>query len=133
MLYPRSHPAPMETCGCVADVDRVSGKLTLWSTTQAPHAHRTVYALVAGLPEHKIRIIAPDIGASRRARNFAEDLDLPLADFARLATWVDASGVYYGSYWGRIHIEHKNHPNFRPVPTFEEALSTVCPTPDDKR
>ncbi|MCP5028139.1 MAG: carbon-monoxide dehydrogenase large subunit, partial [Actinomycetia bacterium] len=29
---------------------------------QAPHAHRTVYALVAGLPEHKIRIIAPDIG-----------------------------------------------------------------------
>jgi carbon-monoxide dehydrogenase large subunit len=62
IVYPRVHPAPMETCGCVADVDRVSGKLTLWSTTQAPHAHRTVYALVAGLPEHKIRVIAPDIG-----------------------------------------------------------------------
>ena len=62
IVYPRVHPAPMETCGCVADVERVSGKLTLWSTTQAPHAHRTVYALVAGLPEHKIRVIAPDIG-----------------------------------------------------------------------
>jgi carbon-monoxide dehydrogenase large subunit len=62
IVYPRVHPAPMETCGCVADVDRVSGKLTLYSTTQAPHAHRTVYALVAGLPEHKIRVIAPDIG-----------------------------------------------------------------------
>jgi aerobic carbon-monoxide dehydrogenase large subunit len=62
IVYPRVHPAPMETCGAVADVDRVSGKLTLWATTQAPHAHRTVYALVAGLPEHKIRIIAPDIG-----------------------------------------------------------------------
>jgi aerobic carbon-monoxide dehydrogenase large subunit len=62
IIYPRVHPAPMETCGCVADVERVSGKLTLWCTTQAPHAHRTVYALVAGLPEHKIRIIAPDIG-----------------------------------------------------------------------
>ncbi len=62
IVYPRVHPAPMETCGCVADLDPVSGKLTLWSTTQAPHAHRTVYALVAGLPEHKIRIIAPDIG-----------------------------------------------------------------------
>ena len=62
IVYPRVHPAPMETCGCVADVERVSGKLTLWCTTQAPHAHRTVYALVAGLPEHKIRIIAPDIG-----------------------------------------------------------------------
>lgn len=62
IIYPRVHPAPMETCGAVADVERVSGKLTLWCTTQAPHAHRTVYALVAGLPEHKIRVIAPDIG-----------------------------------------------------------------------
>jgi carbon-monoxide dehydrogenase large subunit len=62
MLYPRSHPAPMETCGAIADMDKVTGKLTLWCTTQAPHAHRTVYALVAGLPEHKIRVISPDIG-----------------------------------------------------------------------
>lgn len=62
IVYPRVHPAPMETCGCVADMERVSGKLTLWSTTQAPHAHRTVYAMVAGLPEHKIRVISPDIG-----------------------------------------------------------------------
>ena len=59
MLYPRSHPAPLETCGTVADMDKISGKLTVWSTTQAPHAHRTIYALVAGLPEHKIRIISP--------------------------------------------------------------------------
>jgi len=62
IVYPRVHPAPMETCGAVADVDSISGKLTLYCTTQAPHAHRTVYALVAGLPEHKIRIVAPDIG-----------------------------------------------------------------------
>lgn len=62
MLYPRVHPAPMETCGAVANMDPVSGKLTIWSTTQAPHAHRTLYALVAGLPEHKLRVISPDIG-----------------------------------------------------------------------
>jgi carbon-monoxide dehydrogenase large subunit len=62
ILYPRSHPAPLETCGTVADFDKVTGKLTVWSTTQAPHAHRTLYALVAGIPEHKIRIISPDIG-----------------------------------------------------------------------
>lgn len=62
VLYPRVHPAPLETCGAVADMDPVTGKLTVWLTTQAPHAHRTVYAMVAGLPEHKIRIIAPDIG-----------------------------------------------------------------------
>jgi carbon-monoxide dehydrogenase large subunit len=62
LLYPRVHPAPLETCGTVASVDRVSGKLTVFGTTQAPHAHRVLYAMVAGIPEHKIQIIAPDIG-----------------------------------------------------------------------
>ena len=62
ILYPRVHPAPMETCGSVAHMDPVTGKLKLWTTTQAPHAHRTVYALVAGLPEQNIQVISPDIG-----------------------------------------------------------------------
>ncbi len=62
ILYPRSHPAPLETCGSIADFNKVTGQLNVWTTTQAPHAHRTVYALVAGLPEHKIRIVSPDIG-----------------------------------------------------------------------
>jgi carbon-monoxide dehydrogenase large subunit len=62
LVYPRVHPAPMETCGAVADFDPVEGKLRLWSTTQAPHAHRTLYAIVAGIPEHKIQVISPDIG-----------------------------------------------------------------------
>jgi carbon-monoxide dehydrogenase large subunit len=62
IVYPRVHPAPMETCGAVADYEGIDGKLTLYTTTQAPHAHRTLYAIVAGLPEHKIRIIAGDIG-----------------------------------------------------------------------
>lgn len=62
LLYPRSHPAPLETCGCVADYNQVTGHLDMWCNTQAPHAHRTLYALVAGLPEHKIRVISPDIG-----------------------------------------------------------------------
>jgi aerobic carbon-monoxide dehydrogenase large subunit len=62
MLYPRVHPAPLETCGTIAEMDKISGKLTVWSTSQAPHAHRTLYSLVTGLPEHKIRIISPDVG-----------------------------------------------------------------------
>src|SRR6266851_4630900 len=62
MLYPRVHPAPLETCGAVADMDQISGRLTIWSTSQAPHAHRTLYALITGLPEHKIRVVSPDVG-----------------------------------------------------------------------
>jgi aerobic carbon-monoxide dehydrogenase large subunit len=65
IYLPRIHVASIETCGCVAHFDKIDGKLTVWMTTQAPHAIRTVFALVAGhvgLAEHKIRIISPDIG-----------------------------------------------------------------------
>jgi carbon-monoxide dehydrogenase large subunit len=60
--YPRCHPSPLECCGCVADVNPATGKATIYMTSQAPHAHRTVFALVAGLPEQNIQIISPDIG-----------------------------------------------------------------------
>src|ERR687888_1075357 len=60
--YPRCHPAPLECCGCVADVNPATGKATIYMTSQAPHAHRTLFAIVAGLPEHQIRIVSPDIG-----------------------------------------------------------------------
>src|ERR1700759_1301214 len=36
--------------------------MQIYKTSQAPHAHRTVFALVSGLPEHMIQIISPDIG-----------------------------------------------------------------------
>src|SRR5512134_2794458 len=65
IYIPRIHVASIETCGCVADFDRAQGKLTVYMTTQAPHAIRTVFALVAGhvgLSEEKIRIVSPDIG-----------------------------------------------------------------------
>ena len=62
ITYQRVHPAPLETCGCVASMDPVSGQLTVYGTFQAPHVVRTVVSMIAGLPEHKIRIIAPDIG-----------------------------------------------------------------------
>jgi len=60
--YPRSHPAPLETCGVIADVNSVTGQATIHLTSQAPHVHRTLFAMVAGLPEQDIRIISPDLG-----------------------------------------------------------------------
>ena len=62
MVYQRCHPAPLECCACVADWDTVDEKMTLHLTSQAPHAHRTLFAMVSGLPEHKIRVISPDVG-----------------------------------------------------------------------
>ncbi|MFN8479968.1 MAG: aerobic carbon-monoxide dehydrogenase large subunit [Kouleothrix sp.] len=62
MHIPRIHVASIETCGMVADFNKVTGKLRIYMTSQAPHAHRTVFALVSGIPEQKIQIISPDIG-----------------------------------------------------------------------
>ena len=65
LYIPRIHVASIETCGCVASYDKANEKLTVYMTTQAPHAVRTVVALVAGhvgLSEERIRIISPDIG-----------------------------------------------------------------------
>jgi carbon-monoxide dehydrogenase large subunit len=62
IVYPRVHPCPLETCQCVASFDKIKGELTLWGTFQAPHVIRTVGALISKIPEHKIHVIAPDIG-----------------------------------------------------------------------
>lgn len=58
----RTHPSPLETCQSLASMDKVKGELTLWGTFQAPHVVRTVVSMISGLPEHKIHVIAPDIG-----------------------------------------------------------------------
>jgi len=65
LYIPRIHVASIETCGCVADFRKADAHLTVYMTTQAPHAIRTVFALVAGhvgLSEERIRIVSPDIG-----------------------------------------------------------------------
>jgi len=62
MFYQRLHPAPIETCGCVADWDEDDEQMTVHMTSQAPHAHRTLFSMVSGIPEHKVRIVSPDVG-----------------------------------------------------------------------
>lgn len=62
MYYHRTHPCPLETCGSVASMDKVNGKLTVYGTFQAPHVVRTVASLLSGIEEHNIRVISPDIG-----------------------------------------------------------------------
>ncbi len=62
MYYPRVHPCPLETCGCVASFDKVNGQLTVYMTSQAPHVVRTVVSMLSGIAESKVRIVSPDIG-----------------------------------------------------------------------
>src|SRR5437870_3853092 len=53
----------MEPRACVARYEDATGDLTLWVTSQNPHVHRLLMcAFVLGIPEHKVRVIAPDVG-----------------------------------------------------------------------
>ena len=55
---------PMEPRGLVADFDPSTRALTLWISTQVPHMMQAVVADLFGLPEQRVRVIAPDVGGS---------------------------------------------------------------------
>jgi aerobic carbon-monoxide dehydrogenase large subunit len=54
---------PMEPRAAIGDYDRATGDYTLYTTSQAPHVHRLLIgAFVLQIPEHKLRVMAPDVG-----------------------------------------------------------------------
>ncbi len=61
-IHQRLAPIPVETRGVVARYFPGEDELTVWSSTQIPHLLRAMLALMLGFPEHRIRIIAPEVG-----------------------------------------------------------------------
>ena len=55
------------------------------------------------------------------------------AERVRVTTWIDSNGQYHGSYYGRKNLRYKDHPNFRPVLTFEQSHANAPPLPDPQR
>jgi len=85
--------------------------------------------LVAMLSKGKVRL--PDKKLAARAAELAgkhKKVELSREELLKISTWVDANCQYYGSYWGRRHVKYKRDPNFRPVVTFEQAVSPHNPT-----
>jgi aerobic carbon-monoxide dehydrogenase large subunit len=61
----------LEPRACAARYDAATGDLTLWVTSQNPHVHRLLMtAFVLGIPEHKVRVIAPDVGGGFGSKIF---------------------------------------------------------------
>src|SRR5438874_1274388 len=61
----------MEPRACVARYEDATGDLTLWVTSQNPHVHRLLMcAFVLGIPEQKVRVIAPDVGGGFGSKIF---------------------------------------------------------------
>ncbi|MGH7334440.1 MAG: xanthine dehydrogenase family protein molybdopterin-binding subunit, partial [Candidatus Rokuibacteriota bacterium] len=74
----------MEPRACAARFDEATGELTLWVTSQNPHVHRLLMAaFVLGIPEHKMRVIAPDVGGGFGSKIFVYNEEVVIAWAAR--------------------------------------------------
>src|SRR3990170_1410698 len=76
-------PSAMEPRGVVCDVSSATGDITVITSTQAPHILRTAYTLVLGIPEAKVRVIAPDVGGGFGSKVDVSDEDMIVIPIAR--------------------------------------------------
>ncbi|MEA2433924.1 MAG: aerobic carbon-monoxide dehydrogenase large subunit [Actinomycetota bacterium] len=100
---------PLETRGTVASYDPAEELLTFWTATQAPHIVRTGIADHLGMPEHRIRVISPDVGGGFgvKAHLYPEDLALAAiaVELARPIKWIeDRREHFLASTHSREHV-----------------------------
>jgi carbon-monoxide dehydrogenase large subunit len=92
-VIPRYVGMPIETRGVVAQWDPRDGALTTWNGTQVVHFVQQGLVAALGLPPHKIRVIAPDVGGGfgTKANGYPEDLLIPAAAIAarRPVKWTE--------------------------------------------
>ncbi|HEV8583728.1 MAG TPA: xanthine dehydrogenase family protein molybdopterin-binding subunit [Methylomirabilota bacterium] len=95
----RHTAVPMEGRGGVADWNAADGRLTLWTGTQVPHLARHGLAEVLGLPEHKIRVVAPDVGGAFGVKGILYPEDVALCLLAmrlhRPVKWVESRREHF--------------------------------------
>ncbi|MDW8058526.1 MAG: xanthine dehydrogenase family protein molybdopterin-binding subunit [Thermomicrobium sp.] len=68
LVNQRVHAAFLEPRAAAAAYDAHTGQLTVWASTQTPHTLRGGIATVLGIPEHRVRVIAPDVGGAFGAK-----------------------------------------------------------------
>jgi hypothetical protein len=91
-----------------------------------PTGNQPQFTNVVPLPPRALGSHASKFIAAARGPH--HDVKLSQAELVRLITWADANGPYYGTYYGRRNLSHKDHPNFRPVPTLASALGDAAGT-----
>ncbi|GAB4438396.1 MAG: molybdopterin-dependent oxidoreductase [Chloroflexi bacterium OHK40] len=111
LVNQRLIPNAIEPRAVVGRFDRVTGEMTLWDTNQNPHIIRLLISLLTGLPESKLRVIAPDVGGGFGSKIFlyaeqllvtaiAQDLQVPIK-------WAESrSENYLSTAHGRDHITY---------------------------
>jgi carbon-monoxide dehydrogenase large subunit len=102
-------PNAMETRAVIAKYNSGSGELVVWGTTQNPHIARFLMSVVTGIPEHKVRVIAPEVGGGFGSKIpfYADEAIVVHCARAtgRPVKWVeDRRENYLATIHGRDHI-----------------------------
>ncbi len=111
IVQQRLLPTAMECRAAVASYHRATGQLTLWVTSQNPHIHRFLCSVMLKLPEHRVRVIAPEIGGGFGSKipAYADEALVALAamDLGRPVKWTeDRSENYKCTIHGRDHVQY---------------------------
>ncbi|MGH6988439.1 MAG: xanthine dehydrogenase family protein molybdopterin-binding subunit, partial [Stellaceae bacterium] len=102
----------MEPRAAIAEYDRGTGEHILWTTSQNPHAIRLLMgAFVLQLPEHKLRVVSPDVGGGFGSKIFLYSEECILvwasAQVGRPIKWTAERGESFASdAQGRDHVTH---------------------------
>jgi carbon-monoxide dehydrogenase large subunit len=105
-------PNAMEPRACVGDYDDATGGYTLYVTSQNPHVARLVMSAFIGIaPEHKLRVVAPDVGGGFGSKIFiyAEEVVCTWASkkVRRPVKWTaERSESFLSDAHGRDHVTH---------------------------
>ncbi|MCH8225218.1 MAG: molybdopterin-dependent oxidoreductase [Chloroflexi bacterium] len=104
-------PNAIEPRSAVATWLSATGELTLWSSSQNPHICRFVTFLVTGVPEHKIRVIAPEVGGGFGSKTpiYADEMIACFCSMrlGRPVKWTETrSENYQATIHGRDHVEY---------------------------
>jgi aerobic carbon-monoxide dehydrogenase large subunit len=110
IIQQRLIPNAMEPRGALANYVPATGELTLWNTTQNPHIVRFIMSLVCGIPEDRLRVIAPEVGGG-----FGSKIPQIQGDFitvfcsmklGRPVKWIESrSENYQSTTHGRDHVQ----------------------------
>ncbi len=111
IVQQRLIPTAMEPRSALAQWNTATGELTVWCTSQNPHIHRFILSGTTGIPEHKLRVIAPEVGGGFGSKIpcYADEI---LAAWAamklnRPVKWTETrSENYQVTTHGRDHVEY---------------------------
>lgn len=92
ILQQRLFPVAVEPRGVVANFQPFGKALTLWSSTQIPHFLKVFLGVILGIPEHNVRVIAPDVGGGfgSKIRVYSEEVLAAVASrrLGRPVKWI---------------------------------------------